>query len=159
MERGRGSGVITNRRFILLLVYGGISGLLSGIGLGLLMKLLQKMTGTLVYMLLLNVDFVRWLPNPMSELAEFALHLSVAMPVGILFLGLLRFWHSSLALGLGVGTAIACCTWIPLTQLSSRTPDTWDAEALVWWVTGHLIYGMILACFGTIWLKRGWNIR
>ncbi|WP_141499782.1 hypothetical protein [Paenibacillus luteus] len=159
MERGRSSGVITNRRFVLLLVYGGITGLLSGSGLGLVMKLLEKITGTHVYILLLNVDFVSWLPNPMPELAEFALHLSVAMPVGILFLGLMRFWNSPIALGLGFGTAIACCTWVPLTQLSSRTPDTWDAEALLWWVTGHLVYGMLLACFGTIWLKRGWNTR
>lgn len=140
-----------------LLRFGLLAGLISGTALGLAMKLLGNLTGMAVYVLLLNVDFMQWLPNPMTELAEFALHLMFALPLGVLFLVLLRIWKSPLGLGLGMSLAIACCTWIPLTQLSDRVPSSADTTALLWWISGHLIYGAVLAGFGYLWIKKGWD--
>ncbi|MDQ8738649.1 hypothetical protein [Paenibacillus sp. LHD-38] len=138
-----------------ILRYGLLAGVLSGLVLGITMKLLERLTGSAVYMLLLNVDFIDWLPQPLPELAEFALHLIVALPLGMLFLALLRIWKSPLGLGLGMGLALACCTWIPLTQLSERVPSSADIAALLWWITGHLLYGTVLAYFGKSWIKKG----
>ncbi|MGO4545702.1 hypothetical protein AB4Z29_12945 [Paenibacillus sp. 2TAB23] len=146
---------VKHSRLLMLLLFGLLTGALSGVILGLVMKLLGQLTGRGVYVLLLNVDFIGWLPSIRSELFEFLLHMSAALPLGILYLVLLRIWSSPLRLGLGMGVAIACCTWIPLTQLSERTPSTLDGASFMMWITGHLIYGSVLAALGYIWIMRG----
>ncbi|WP_082197919.1 hypothetical protein [Bacillus sp. FJAT-26390] len=134
---------------------GLLAGALSGVVLGLTMKLLERLTGSAVYVLLLNIDFISWLPGPMNEWMEFTLHMLVSIPLGILYLSLLSLWRSPAGLSLGMSLAAACCTWIPLTQLSERTPAIDDLQALLWWLIGHLVYGAVLAAFGTWWVKRG----
>lgn len=146
MPRGSFTGLITA---------GLAAGALSGIVLGLTMKLLERLTGSAVYVLLLNVDFISWLPDQMSEQVEFALHMAVSLPLGILYLSLLPLWRSPARLSLGMSLAVACCTWIPLTQLSERPPLINDVQALLWWLIGHLVYGAVLAVFGMLWVKRG----
>ncbi|CAM4463544.1 hypothetical protein FHS16_003115 [Paenibacillus endophyticus] len=153
----RDKRAVRHRGLLMLLLFGLLTGALSGVILGLVMKLLGQLTGTGVYVLLLNVDFIGWLPSIRSELFEFLLHLSAALPLGILFLVLLSIWSSPLRLGLGMGAAIACCTWIPLTQLSERTPSMLDWSAFMMWVSGHLIYGSVLAALGYVWMTRGWD--
>jgi hypothetical protein len=132
-----------------------MAGALSGIVLGLTMKLLEQITGSAVYVLLLNIDFISWLPGQMNEWMEFALHMLVSLPLGILYLSLLSLWRSPAGLSFGMSLAVACCTWVPLAQLSGRTPDIDDFQALLWWLIGHLVYGAVLAGFGTRWVKRG----
>lgn len=62
-----------NRQTILLSIY---IGLISGILLGLFLKLVENITGILVYTLLLNIDFIpgvgaiKW-----TEPIEFIFHL------------------------------------------------------------------------------------
>ncbi|WP_138752014.1 hypothetical protein [Paenibacillus sinopodophylli] len=160
MERLDESKVADRRsQFVPLLLYGLLVGTISGAALGLVMKLFGEITGTGIYVLLLNVDFIAWLPHPMTERFEFVLHMLVALPIGILFIAMLRVWTSPLGVGLGMGAAIACCTWIPLTQMSERTPSTADLAALSWWIAGHLVYGVVLAGLGFIWMMKGWDKR
>ncbi|MCA0753676.1 hypothetical protein KP806_01325 [Paenibacillus sp. N4] len=138
------------------LAYAGLAaGAVSGIVLGLAMKLLELASGKSVYRLLLSVEFVPWLPAAMPEPAEFALHLLVSLPLGIVYWSLLSVWWAPLGLGLWMGGAMAACTWIPLTQLSERVPALQDWRALAMWMAGHLVYGLTLALFGKYWLKKG----
>jgi hypothetical protein len=144
------------RLYAIKLVIAGITaGTVSGIVLGFTMKLLEQLTGSAVYVLLLNIDFVKWLPYEQSELLEFILHLAVSIPLGIIYLSFLSLWRSPIGLSFGMSIAVACCTWIPLTQLSERTPATSDVEAMIWWLSGHLLYGAVLSLFGMIWIKKG----
>jgi len=140
---------------IKLVIAGIAAGAASGIVLGFTMKLLEQLTGSAVYVLLLNIDFITWLPYEQTELLEFMLHLAVSLPLGIIYLSLLSLWRAPIGLSLGMSIAVACCTWIPLTQLSERTPATSDIEALLWWLTGHLLYGAVLSLFGMTWIKKG----
>ncbi|WP_424768971.1 hypothetical protein [Paenibacillus sp. sgz302251] len=146
---------LSRGEWLRLLAAGITAGGISGIVLGVTMKLLEHWSGKAVYVLLLNVDFIKWLPAQMPEWVEFTLHLAVALPIGILYLILLSLWRSPMGLSMGLSAAITCCTWIPLTQLSERTPSVTDIEALLWWIAGHLVYGFVLARFGKWWLKRG----
>ncbi|OMF37130.1 hypothetical protein BK133_07580 [Paenibacillus sp. FSL H8-0548] len=139
----------------MLLTLGMMAGVISGTVLGFAMKLLEQMTGSAVYVLLLNIDFVKWVPDGLNEQLEFALHLIVSIPLAIIYLALLSIWRSPVVLSFGMSIAAACCTWIPLTQLSVRTPDMSDLTALFWWLMGHFLYGAVLACFGVFWLRRG----
>ncbi len=134
--------------------FGLIGGAASGVVLALLLKGAEAATGQEVYRLLLNVDFMPWVPRNMPEWAELALHMAVALPLGWVYLRLLTLWQSPLWLGLGVGLAVACCTWVPLTQLSERVPDTSDWGALGLWLAGHLGYGLALAAAGAYWRKK-----
>ncbi|WP_054027821.1 hypothetical protein [Bacillus sp. FJAT-28004] len=146
----------SSRPYAIKLVIAGITaGAVSGIVLGFTMKLLEQLTGSAVYVLLLNIDFIKWLPYEQTELLEFILHLAVSIPLGIIYLSLLSLWRSPIGLSLGMSLAVACCTWIPLTQLSERTPATSDVEAMIWWLSGHLLYGAVLSLFGMIWIKKG----
>lgn len=154
IARGKGGSGLKHGGFVMLLSIGAMAGIISGTVLGFGMKLLEQMTGSAVYVLLLNIDFVKWAPVERSEQMEFALHLIVSFPLAIIYLSLLSLWRSPVLLSLGMSIAVACCTWIPLTQLSVRTPDVSDVTALFWWLIGHLLYGAVLACFGVFWLKR-----
>lgn len=138
------------------LVFAGLAtGAVSGIVLGLVMKLLELAAGKDVYRLLLSVEFVPLLPDAMPEPAEFALHLLVSLPLGIVYLSLLSVWRTPLRLGFWMGGLLAACTWIPLTQLSERVPALQDWAALTFWIAGHLVYGITLGLFGKYWVKKG----
>lgn len=154
MEWGKSGDRESHSALIAMLGRGLLAGLVSGVVLGFLMKLIQHLTGSAVYVLLLNVDFIKWLPSQMPEWAEFMLHLSISLPLGIIYLSLLRLWDSPIRLSLLLSFAVACCTWIPLTQLSERTPSIDDFEALLWWIIGHLTYGLILSLFGYNQVKK-----
>ncbi|MNC65080.1 hypothetical protein D3C75_1153340 [compost metagenome] len=39
---------------------------------------------------------------------------------------------------------VSSLLYIPLSQLSTRVPDLNDTRAILYWVTAHLIYGVIL---------------
>lgn len=126
------------------LLRGTIAGLLSGVALGLLLKAIEQWSGSKVYTLLLNVDFIPWLPGALPEWLEFAMHLIVAVPLGWACAYLAGRYGHPLRLGAVLGLAVAALTWAPLTTLSERTPDTADLGALGWWLAAHLIYGLAL---------------
>ncbi|GBF74496.1 hypothetical protein PA598K_02844 [Paenibacillus sp. 598K] len=126
------------------LLRGTTAGLLSGVALGLLLKAIEQWSGSKVYTLLLNVDFIPWLPEALPEWLEFAMHLVVAVPLGWACAYLAVRYGRPLRFGAATGLAAAVLTWAPLTALSDRTPDTADIGALRWWLAAHLIYGLVL---------------
>jgi len=130
---------------------GGLAGLIAGVVLGLLLKMLQDVTGARVYTLLLNIDFV---PIRISELAEFMLHLAVSIPIGIIYFMLLQRFGRHVLLGISIGL-VSALTWIPLTLISERVPDWHDVGSLSLWLLGHGAYGCMLAWFAGRYKKRG----
>ncbi|WP_411345588.1 hypothetical protein ACE3MZ_06190 [Paenibacillus sp. WLX1005] len=131
---------------------GLLAGLVSGIILGLVLKWIQYGTGALVYTLLLNVDFVPVLPDVLPEWLEFAMHLVVALVLGVLFRLWISRWHHPWLAGLTLGAA-SSLLFFPLAMMSDRVPAVNDGQAYMYWLIGHLVYGLVLGMVGR------WQIR
>ncbi len=126
---------------------GLLAGLVSGIVLGLLLKAVQYATGALVYTLLLNIDFVPLLPQRLPETFEFALHLVVALALGVLYRFGIEYWRHPWLAGIAIGAA-SSLLFFPLTMLSTRVPEITDMTAYMYWLAGHLVYGAVLGMMG-----------
>ncbi|MVO98698.1 hypothetical protein [Paenibacillus lutrae] len=126
-----------------------IYGLVPGIILGLMFKTVEFYQFTRVYTLLLNVDFIPGFQKDLPEWFEFSLHLAVSLGLGAAFAVLLRRYSRPWLPGLLLGL-VPVPLFVPLTLLSARTPELSDGAALVWWVAGHLIYGLLLGLLGRI---------
>ncbi|MCQ6562909.1 hypothetical protein [Paenibacillus mendelii] len=123
---------------------GAAAGLVAGIVLGLCLKWFQILTGERVYTLLLNIDFIPYMPMRLTEAGEFALHLSVSVPLGIVYLVAVKCRGRYMRFGVLTGV-LASLTWVPLTLVSDRVPSIHDGQALCLWLIGHVIYGITLA--------------
>lgn len=130
------------------------AGIAAGILLGLFLKIIEHITSLEVYTLLLNVDYVPVLKElKLPELIEFALHLVISVLLSILLAIFLKsknwprgrslFWVSLVCLAVGL-------LLYPTTVLSNRTPELTDLVALLFWLVGHLLYGIALG-----WLLTG----
>lgn len=124
------------------------AGIAAGILLGLFLKIIEHITLMEVYTLLLNVDYVPLLNElKLSELVEFALHLVISVLLSIALAIFLKqknwsrrrslFWVSLACLAVGL-------LLYPTTVLSDRTPELSDPAALLFWLAGHLLYGIAL---------------
>jgi hypothetical protein len=130
------------------------AGIVAGIFLGLFLEIVEHFTSLKVYTLLLNVDYVPVLKElKLSELIEFALHLVISVLLSIALTIFLKqknwtrlrslFWVSLVCLAVGL-------LLYPTTVLSDRTPELSDLAALLFWLAGHLLYGVALG-----WLLTG----
>lgn len=124
------------------------AGIAAGILLGLFLKIIEHITSLEVYTLLLNVDYVPLLNElKLSELVEFALHLVISVLLSIALAIFLKqknwsrrrslFWVSLACLAVGL-------LLYPTTVLSDRTPELSDPVALLFWLAGHLLYGIAM---------------
>jgi hypothetical protein len=141
-----------------IIITGGFFGIVAGLLIGLFFKWIESMELANVYTLLLNIDFIPFLPPQLDEWQEFSLHLLVSAMMGLLFGWLLQWsgrpWLSGMLVGL-----IPLPLFIPLTLISERTPAIDDFYALLWWIVGHLGYGACLSLLGkrvTI-QRRSWH--
>ncbi len=132
---------------------GLLAGLISGIVLGLVLKWIQYRTGSLVYTLLLNIDFIPLLPPRLPEWLEFALHLVVALVLGVLFRWWITRWQHPWLAGLTLGFA-SSLLFFPLTMLSDRVPAVQDWQAYMYWLSGHVLYGMVLGAAGALQMRK-----
>lgn len=132
-----------------LLPKGLLAGLVSGTALGLYCKLVEALTNNQIYTLLLNVDFIKFLPQPLPEWFEFLLHLLVSLGLGVVYVLWIQIrrplhpWLGAVVLGLA-----ASLLYFPLSLASHRVPEPNDLSALSWWFAGHLLYGLVLGFFG-----------
>lgn len=124
------------------------AGIAAGILLGLFLKIIEHITSLGVYTLLLNVDYVPLLKElKLSELVEFALHLAISILLSIALAIFLKQkkWSRGRSLS---WVSLVCLTvgllLYPTTVLSDRTPELSDPAALLFWLAGHLLYGIAL---------------
>ncbi|MDO6657698.1 hypothetical protein [Anaerobacillus sp. 1_MG-2023] len=129
---------------------GLLAGTISGIALGLILKVIQITTGKLVYTLLLNIDFIPIIGNiNWPELIEFVFHLIISLIIGVVFsLGSSRFFSNKKvyqAIFAYVLTLPTVFLYFPLTYFAIKpTPDLFDLVAIGYWTIGHFIYAAIL---------------
>lgn len=139
-----------------ILFRGSWAGVVSGILLGLFLKLVEHHTHIRVYTLLLNVDYIPVLNQfLLPELIEFSLHLLVSVWLGTILLYLLEKKEVGKAEGFKWVVAVSLFIGLllyPTTSLSSRTPTLSDGLAWTYWLLGHGLYGGVL---GLMLRKRG----
>jgi hypothetical protein len=128
---------------------GFVAGTVSGLFLGIFLKVVEVVTNLKVYTLLLNVDYVPILNQySLHESIEFGIHLIISIFLS-LFLTLFltkKTWNSTTKFSFVwfISTVIGVLLY-PTTSLSSRTPDITNFAALSFWMIGHVLYGLILA--------------
>ncbi|WP_373894102.1 hypothetical protein ACUL41_01715 [Virgibacillus natechei] len=119
-----------------------VMGILSGLVLGGYLKIVEQLTAKQVYTLLLNVDYLPIIQDwSLSEIQEFSLHMVVSVWLAIALYFILGsdkiFPYVILSVLIG---ALLYLT----TVLSDQTPLLTDTAAFVYWLMGHLIYGIII---------------
>lgn len=138
---------ISTKRLISL----SVIGLVSGSVFGIILKLIEQLTGKSVYILLLNVDYFPVLKDlSLSESIEFSFHLVVSMIVTIVLYGGLKPYdrHHQIAYYVVLNSVIGAILFLT-TRFSNRTPELSDGIAFMYWLFGHALFGLII----------GWLIR
>lgn len=124
------------------------AGIASGILLGLFLKIVEHFTSLKVYTLLLNIDYVPVLNElKLSEPIEFALHLVISVLLSIALAVFLKQKNWSRGRSLSWVTLVCLTVGLllyPTTVLSVHTPELSDFAALLFWLAGHLLYGIAL---------------
>ncbi|MNI23270.1 hypothetical protein D3C73_768550 [compost metagenome] len=136
-----------------VILKGLLYGLITGFLIGLFFKAIEEQGIANVYTLLLNVDFIPFIPHPLPQWQELLLHLIVSLIVGVGFSILMAWSRKPWIWGMGI-SLITIPLFIPLTLLSERTPQIDDTTALLWWIVGHLGYGVCLALLGLLFTPR-----
>ncbi|MGE7919263.1 hypothetical protein ACQKM9_09960 [Viridibacillus sp. NPDC093762] len=135
-----------------------IAGTIAGLFLGFLFKYVEVTFNIRVYTLLLNIDFIPILGKyNYPETVEFLLHLLIAVGLSAFMVYIIYFKklikrHQLIVVVL-VSVLIAL-VYFPTTVLSNRTPDFTSIEALVVWIVGHLLFGIVLASLYFILFKN-----
>ncbi|ANE47248.1 hypothetical protein SY83_14325 [Paenibacillus swuensis] len=129
------------------MVRGIIAGLTAGAILGALFKGVEAWTNHLVYVLLLNVDYIPGLRSWITqEWQQFSIHMMLSVSVALSFAygfhkrgitGRGRILYAVL-FSLSLGALL-----YPTTLLSEVTPSFTDLGAFFWWMTGHALYGWV----------------
>lgn len=143
-----------NRQTILLSIY---IGLISGILLGLFLKLVENLTGILVYTLLLNIDFIPGIGSvKWAESIEFVIHLLVSILIGFVFV----FLVIKLQIGQNIKKLLALsfllclptfALFFVLSLLAIKEVPAWnDWTAFGYWTFAHLFYVWTIA---TLYIK------
>ncbi|CAM3477301.1 hypothetical protein GCM10009865_12620 [Aeromicrobium ponti] len=138
------------------LAKGIIAGGMSGIFLGLFLKIIEVITEVKVYVLLLNVDYIPLLKEfSFPEPLEFLLHLIISVIVAAALFSIIKKYQwtqkqiifRTIFISFLIGVLL-----YPTTVLSDRTPELTSVSALSFWLLGHLLYGWILTLF---FIKKG----
>jgi hypothetical protein len=114
----------------------------------LFLKLTQSLTNLKVYTLLLNVDYVPILKNvKLPEIVEFGLHMmiSIVLAIGINFYITKKDLHKETIQSFVIRVSLVVGVLLfPTTLLSERTPSLTNIYAFIFWMVGHLFYGLVL---------------
>lgn len=114
--------------------------------LGAFLKIVQAVTGKQVYTLLLNVDYLPVIKNwELGEGLEFTLHLGVSvMLVFVLYTVFVRRGLSENFSPYVVANVLIGALLFLTTSFSNRTPEFTDGAAFLYWLAGHLVYGVVI---------------
>lgn len=125
-----------------------LAGLISGVFLGLFLKVVEITTSIKVYTLLLNVDYVPILQHyKLSEIIEFSIHLFISVVISI---SLLFFFNKKNLPTIKRILIVILFSFVigvllyPTTALSNRTPSLTNLPAFGYWLLGHSLYGGLL---------------
>lgn len=131
------------------IVQGTWIGIVTGIFLAIILKIVQAITGDKVYTLLLNVDYIPIVKDyQFPEVIEVFFHLIVSVVLCIILVilydksrGFIR--NHAILFPLLVNIAIGLLLY-PTTSFSERTPSVTNMASLFWWVAGHTLYGFFV---------------
>ncbi|UJL46118.1 hypothetical protein KFZ58_17425 [Virgibacillus sp. NKC19-16] len=129
-----------------------VIGIVSGLVLGGVLKTVEQLTGKLVYTLLLNVDYFPVIQDwPLNEVQDFLLHIVVSVGLVIVLYFTLDNGkiHHYIVMSVLIGGLLYLTT-----AFSGRTPALTDVTALMYWLMGHLIYGIIVGIL-IVLMKKG----
>ena len=136
-------------------------GILSGVLLGLLLKWIQYTTDSLVYTLLLNVDFIPILGTiAWSEPIEFLFHVLISMVISFAFVFIVNFYNISTRFFQMLLVSFILCfptflLYFMLSNLAIKEVPGWnDWTAFTYWTISHIIYVGLLPILYTIIVKR-----
>ena len=134
-------------------------GLISGLFLAALLKIIEHITRFKVYTLLLNVDYIPYIKTfVFPELVEVGFHLIVSIALSIcLYLMIINGKISSRK------KIIVLCTFVcfiigvalfPTTTFSDRTPAFTSIPSFSYWIVGHIMYGCIMGILFARYLTK-----
>ncbi|MEK5330704.1 hypothetical protein [Lysinibacillus sp. FSL W8-0992] len=139
--------ILINRQVI-------IASFVAGCIFGAFFKVVENLTGSRVYTLLLNVDYIPIIKNfRFPEVIEFIFHLIISWLITAVLCAIRNKykWNNSKLMRNSVLIQIFIgCMLFPTTIFSKRTPIITDYFALSWWLIGHVVYGALIG----ILLKR-----
>ena len=126
-------------------------GIISGILLGLLLKLVESVTQVQVYTLLLNVDFIPILGRiQWTEPIEFLFHIIISICIAYVFIFLADYLNLKGSIPkLGLLSFILCLPTLGLYFILSvsaiKEVPAWNNwPAFTYWTITHLIYSFVL---------------
>ncbi|RFA36188.1 hypothetical protein CAI16_05175 [Virgibacillus dokdonensis] len=121
------------------------SGCISGVVLGVFLKLTEQMTSKRVYTLLLNVDYIPILKDlPLNEFGEFMLHMIVSVIlVPVIYVALTQIGHQQNLFAYMLLSSFIGAVIYVTTSFSERTPDLLDGTSFLLWVIGHVVFGWV----------------
>lgn len=132
-----------------------IASFVAGCLFGAFFKAVENLTGSRVYTLLVNVDYIPILKNyRFPEGIEFSFHLVISWFItAIVFAIRHKYkWNNVTLIKNSVLIQIFIgCMLFPTTIFSNRTPTFTDYDALFWWLVGHVLYGIMV---GTLLRKK-----
>lgn len=121
-------------------------GIVAGSVFGWLLKVIEQLTDKKVYTLLLNIDYIPFLKEwNIGEFVEFLMHLFVSIIVVFILYNFFTYFKCEhlitpyVLINVLIGVAL-----FPTTSFSSRTPEFIDSVAFLYWLGGHVIFGLIV---------------
>jgi len=136
-----------------------LHGLISGLFLAALLKIIEHITQFKVYTLLLNVDYIPYIKTfVFPEYIEVGFHLIVSIVLSIyLYLLIINRKISSRK------KIIILCTFVcfiigaalfPTTTFSDRTPAFTSIPSFSYWIIGHIMYGCLMGIMFARYLTK-----
>ncbi|WP_088005808.1 hypothetical protein [Indiicoccus explosivorum] len=124
-------------------------GFWSGFILAAVLKWIELLTGKKVYALLLNIDFLPFLrPEEWSGTAEFLLHISVSVIIGIVYVYLAKRQPYTFGQLFLLSFAMGIPLFLLYFPLAAAAQDPIvspaDISAFLYWAFGHLTFILAL---------------
>ncbi|MFE8703690.1 hypothetical protein ACFYKX_24280 [Cytobacillus sp. FJAT-54145] len=128
-----------------------VIGIISGIVLGAVLKVIEEQTTKKVYTLLLNIDFIPILNSiQFGEMGEFLFHLLFSIILSFIYMSWTEKSSPNSALAYFVKASIVTfptiLLYFPLSFLALKeVPAINDIQSIMFWTFGHFMYVIALS--------------